>query len=161
VGYSIPSTIFLGSGRSSENQHERSGGIRGVEVSSMRRRGPEHGASDAPLDLRSVLRLLKEHYGPPAKPPTTDAFELVLLENVAYLATPSRRLEAFELLKRTVGTSPEAILAADSTALERVTASGILKDTFAGKLRECARIALEKYGGELESILGGAQAQAK
>jgi endonuclease-3 len=113
------------------------------------------------LDLQAALRLLREYHGSPGKLPTTDAFEFILLENVAYLATSSRRLEAFERLRRTVGTAPEAIMAADGTALERVTAEGILQSTFASKLRECAQIALEKYGGELESVLDGPLVQAK
>ena len=43
--------------------------------------------------------------------------------------------------KRAIGTSPKAILRATRAALEKVTSKGILKSTFAVKLRECARIA--------------------
>jgi endonuclease III len=94
-------------------------------------------------------------------PPTADPFELILLENVAYLASPARRLEAFEELKRSVGTEPEAILAADLSALEKITERGILKSTFAAKLRDCARIALEEFGGDLESVIRGPFTKAK
>ena len=65
---------------------------------------------DRALTLREVVKKLKKHYGPPAPPPTTEPFELILWENVAYLARPSRRREAFEQLKSSVGTSPTAIL---------------------------------------------------
>jgi endonuclease III len=75
------------------------------------------------------------------------------LENVAYLATPVRRREAFKQLKSTVGTSPAAILTARRQDLESVTARGILKGTFAAKLRECARIAVEKFDGDLRPSL--------
>jgi endonuclease III len=109
--------------------------------------------ADEPFSLGAAVKLLRQHYGVPVKPPTTGAFELILLENVAYLATPAGRREAFEQLKRTVGTSPEAILAAEKQALEGVTARGILKSTFAEKLRECARIALEEFGGDLEEVV--------
>ncbi|MGH8137086.1 MAG: hypothetical protein ACREVV_02660 [Steroidobacteraceae bacterium] len=85
--------------------------------------------------------------------PTADPFELILWENVAYLAPLARRREAFELLRRTVGTAPAAILAARQPALEEVTARGILKGTFAAKLRECARIALEHFRGDLEAVV--------
>lgn len=97
--------------------------------------------------------MLRRHYGPPARPPTADPFELILLENVAYLAPPARRREAFETLKRTVGTSPAAILSARAPDLEKVTARGILKSTFAAKLRECARMAAEDFGGDLRTAI--------
>lgn len=88
------------------------------------------------LTLGEAVELLRKHYGPPARLPTADPFELILLENVAYLAPPARRREAFEQLKNTVGTSPSAILAAKQPVLEDVTGRGILKSTFAAKLRE-------------------------
>ena len=91
--------------------------------------------------LGTAIARLQTHYGAPEPLPTTDPFELVLWENVAYLAPHARRLEAFRQLRHSVGTSPAAILAANKSALERVTAHGILKGDFAAKLRECARIA--------------------
>jgi endonuclease III len=105
------------------------------------------------LTLRESVEVLRRHYGPPAGLPTADPFELVLWQNVAYLATPARRREAFEQLRRTVGTTPAAILRADPQALERVTARGILKRTFAIKLRECARIAVNDFGGDLGAVI--------
>jgi len=116
---------------------------------------------DESLTLGKAVELLREHYGPPAPLPTADPFELILLENVAYLATPARRREAFEQLKSTVGTAPEEIMAAAPATLERVTARGILKSTFAAKLRECARIALEQFGGNLEAVIRGPLDKAK
>jgi endonuclease III len=103
--------------------------------------------------LREAVDVLRRHYGSPAQLPTANPFELILLENVAYLSSPARRIEAFELLRRTVGTDPIAILAADPQALENVTAQGILKSTFAGKLRQCALIAVDNFGGDLASVV--------
>jgi endonuclease III len=111
--------------------------------------------------LSEAVSLLEEHYGSPAPIPTKDPFELILWENVAYLASPVRRREAFELLKRTVGTAPESILAATDQQLESVTAKGILKNTFAAKLRDCARIALEEFDGDLAAIVRGPIREAK
>jgi endonuclease III len=107
------------------------------------------------LTLVEAVERLRVHHGPPVPPPTVDPFELVLLENVAYLATPERRREAFAQLRRSVGTSPAAILKAGRRALERVTSHGILESTFAAKLRECARVALEEFGGDLRPLLRG------
>jgi len=105
------------------------------------------------LTLANTVRELRQHYGPPEPPPSTDPFELILWENIAYLATPERRLEAFETLRRTVGTQPRAILAATQEELEAVTERGILAARFAGKLRACARISLEKFGGDLDAAI--------
>ena len=116
---------------------------------------------DESLTLGEAVKLLREHCGPPERLPTADPFELILWENVAYLATPARRREAFEELKRTVGTAPEVIMAAEPSALERITARGILKSRFAVKLRECARIALEQFGGDLEAVIRGPVDKAK
>jgi len=71
------------------------------------------------FSLGEAVRRLTRHYGPPEPPPTTDPFELVLLENVAYLASPARRREAFEDLRKTVGTRPQALLSARPQALEK------------------------------------------
>jgi len=105
------------------------------------------------LSLPQAVERLRRHYGAPARLPTSDPFELILLENVAYLAPPARRREAFARLQGGVGTSPAAILTAGQEALEKVTAGGILKSTGAAKLRECARIAVEKFGGDLRTPL--------
>ena len=113
------------------------------------------------MTLREAVATLKRHYGPPAPLPTRDPFELVLWDNVAYLASPPRRREPFELLKASVGTRPHAILAAPRAALETVAAKGILKSTFAQKLRECARIAEVALGGDLDAVVRLPLEQAK
>ena len=113
------------------------------------------------ISLRKAIRILKKHYGPPALLPTTDPFELILWENVVYLARPARRREAFEELKSLVGTSPDAILSASTGALESVTSRGVMKSTFAARLRECALIAVNDFGSDLASAINGPIAVAK
>ncbi len=102
--------------------------------------------------LKDAVRTLRRYYGRP-EPPSEDPFELVLLENIAYLGTSARRREAFDLLRRTIGTAPAQILGANRAALERVTAHGILKSRFASKLRDCAQIAMDSSGGDLAAAL--------
>lgn len=114
-----------------------------------------------PFDLPAAIAALRQVHGAPQPLPTTDAFELVLLENVAYLASPARRREAFDLLKRTVGTTPEAILAAPRASLEQVAAHGILAERFADKLLDCAQVAMEVSGGDLDRALRGAVESAR
>ncbi len=112
-------------------------------------------------DISAIMKILRSHYGALNLIPATDPFELVLWENVAYLATPARRAAAFEMLKREVGTSPQAILAAPLSALERVAAHGILKKKFAAKLRTCAEIALDQFQGDLRAAIAGPLPAAK
>jgi endonuclease-3 len=114
-----------------------------------------------PLKLAAVLQALKKHYGAPEPLPTQDPFELILWENVAYLAPPARRRAAFELLRRQVGLRPGDILAASQAALERVTAHGILKARFADKLRACAQIAIEDFAADLRFVIRQPLPQAK
>jgi endonuclease III len=111
--------------------------------------------------LRQSIAALRRFYDQLERPPSGDAFELVLFENVAYLAPSERRRAAFELLQQTLGTKPEAIQRASRAQLERVTAHGILKTRFAVKLRECARIAVQDFGGDLDAVLDISTAQAR
>jgi endonuclease III len=129
---------------------------RGASGVKRRMTVPGKDAPPAPsITLAQTVKVLRRHYGRPTPPPTADPFELVLWENVAYLAPPARRREAFEHLKRTVGTAPAVILKAKQSALERVTARGILKRTFAARLRTCARIAMKEFGGDLGAAIRG------
>jgi endonuclease-3 len=78
---------------------------------------------------------------------------MVLWENVAYLADDRRRLQAFETLKKQIGTEPARILSAPDEAVLEVTRHGIMPEQFADKLRKCARILLEKFDGDLRPVL--------
>jgi len=113
------------------------------------------------VTLGQAVRVLRKHYGRPEPLPTADPFELIVLENVAYLASPARRRNAFEQLKRTVGTSPAALETADLEAMQRATAMGILNVTAAAKLRKCAEIAIEHFGGDLGPVVRGNADSAK
>ena len=112
-------------------------------------------STSVPHELPDAIAALRRNHGRPQPLPTTDPFELVLLENVAYLASAARRREAFDLLRRTIGTTPEAIIGAPRAALERVAAHGILKERFADKLRLCAQVAMEAWGGDPDQALRG------
>ena len=103
----------------------------------------------------NAIATLRRFYGRVEPPPARNAFELILFENVAYLAPPPRRLQAFELLKQSIGTAPQEILGATRASLEHVSAHGILKVRFAHKLRECARIAVDLFGGDVDAALRG------
>jgi endonuclease-3 len=105
------------------------------------------------VSLPQVVDLLKARYGQPKVPRLGGPWEMILWENVAYLADDDRRQEAFQTLKKRVGTEPAQILSASNDALLEVTGHGILADQFAVKLRKCAKIALEEFDGDLRPVL--------
>ena len=103
--------------------------------------------------LGGILRALRRYYGKPEPPAVADPFAQILLENVAYLASDSRRTEAFRLLKKLTGLKPERILAASPASLQEIGGKGIMPANTAEKLREIAATALEEFGGDLSGVL--------
>ena len=85
---------------------------------------------------------------------------MILRENVAYLANDAKRAAAWEALRRRVGTTPKAILAAPRAELTAIARAGILASDRVEKIRECARIALEEFDGDLDRALDRAPAKA-
>jgi len=113
------------------------------------------------LTFSKLVDKLQQHYGPPASPPSTDPLELIIWENIAYLASDKRRAEAFATLKRTIVTNPEQILAAKHSALAAIGEAGILPDISAEKLLAIAKIADEEFASDLRSVLKKPLPQAK
>jgi hypothetical protein len=107
----------------------------------------------ATITFSKLVDKLRQHYGPPAPPPSTDPLELIIWENIAYLANDKRRAEAFATLRQTIGTHPEQILAARHPALAAIGKAGILPDISAEKLLTTAKIAYEEFGGDLSAAL--------
>jgi endonuclease-3 len=109
-----------------------------------------------------LIAQLRRHYGRPAAPPAKGPFELVLWENACYLLGDERRLEVFESLRREVGLTAAAIDgASDKVLLPLATRGGMRPETRVFRWREIARIALNQYGGNLDSILEMPYAAAK
>jgi endonuclease III len=113
------------------------------------------------ITFSKLVDKLQRLYGPPAPPPTTDPLELIIWENIAYLASDKRRAEAFASLKQTIGTRPEQILAAQHSALAAIGKAGILPDVSAEKLLLIAKIAHEEFNGDLRAALKKPLPQAK
>lgn len=116
--------------------------------------------SNLTITFSKLIDALQRHYGPPVPPPSTDPLELIIWENIAYLANDERRAEAFAKLKQGI-TSPEEILAAKHTSLAAVGKGGILPDVSAEKLLTIARIAYQEFDSDLHSVLKKPLAQAK
>src|SRR2546425_1037644 len=112
--------------------------------------------------LEKIVARLARHYGPPPAPITDDPFELIVLENVAYLVSDERREQAFRLLRELAGTKPHQIIAASKEDLLRVAKlSGIAPEQRASRLREITLIAATEFGGDLRNALKLPLAKAK
>jgi len=107
------------------------------------------------LPLSEVVRDLREFYGKPIPPVTSDPFELILWEQVAYLADDDRRAQAFRLLKERVGLTPAKILAASIGAVAEATKAGgsIAFLERARRIQESARIVRDEWAGDLKQAL--------
>jgi endonuclease III len=105
------------------------------------------------ISLSQVVERLEAHFGK-QKPPKLDGpWEMILWENVAYLADDDRRQQAFQTLKKRIGIKPTQILSASDEALLEVTRHGIMAEQFAEKLRNCASFVLEEFDGDLRPVL--------
>ncbi len=113
--------------------------------------------------LADIITRLRRHYGAPEPPPSDDPFELILWEQVAYLADDRQRVAAFELLALRVGLTPEKILAADEATLQSVTRHGgsIAYVERAARLRASAQLVIEKWNGDLRNALREPLAKAR
>jgi endonuclease III len=104
-------------------------------------------------ELAKVIERLAAHYGAQKPPKLAGPWEMILWENVAYLADDDRRRNAFQTLKQDVGIEAAEILDASDKDLLEVARHGILPEQFAEKLRTCAKIALEEFDGNLKQVL--------
>jgi endonuclease III len=108
-------------------------------------------------DKRGLARIVAElHslYGPPDPPAVTDPLQMILWENVGYLADDAPREAAYRQLVESVGATPEQILTAPASRLFAATLrGGILPELRARTLLTIAEIALTEFGGDLRPVL--------
>jgi endonuclease-3 len=103
--------------------------------------------------IPQIVQRLEAHFGRQKQPELDGPWEMILWENVAYLADDEQREKAFQALKMWIGTEPIRILSAADQALLEVTRHGIMAEQFAAKLRKCAEIVLEDFDGDLTPVL--------
>ena len=96
------------------------------------------------IPLPQVVDRLQSHYGPPKVPKLRGPWEMILWENVAYLADDDRRQQAFQTLKKRVGTEPTQLLSASHEALLEVTRHGIMPEQFC---RQAPQVCADRPGG--------------
>lgn len=104
--------------------------------------------------LQKIISQLSVHYGPPRPPISKDPFELILLENIAYLVTDERREAAFKLLRKHAGTKPHQILTATNEDLwPAARFGGVQPERRVTRIREIALIAMNEFAGDLKAAL--------
>lgn len=106
------------------------------------------------MPLQEVVAQLTAHYGRPRPAISRDPFELILLENVAYLVSDERREAAFKLLRKHAGTKPYEILtAANENLFPATRLGGMHPEQRVSRLREIALIAVNEFDGDLKTAL--------
>jgi len=108
-----------------------------------------------PAKLHRIVARLRKAYGRSVPPPAVTAFELVLWETVAYLATDERRARAFEALRTRVGLTPQAIIKADPAVLSEIAAIGgaVAVEDRARHMHDAAAYVIDAFAGSLDSVL--------
>ena len=119
--------------------------------------------TDAPQPrLPRLLDTLRRQHGPLSPPPAHTAFELVLWEKVAYLASDERRAAVFAQLRNHVGVTPEAILDANrSQIIDILTLGGMNAVERASNVIATAELIVGEFDGSLDAICAGPLAEAK
>ena len=106
------------------------------------------------LSLPKIIERLLAHYGKPKPPIISNPFELVLLENVAYLVSDERREAAFGALRKYAGTKPHELLAATNENILKATRlGGMHPRQRVTRLKEIALVAMNEFDGDVESAL--------
>ena len=105
--------------------------------------------------LTRVVGALLDQHGKIAAPPPVNAFEHVLWEKVAYLATDDVRTRAFEELRTRVGLSPRDILDAKPSTLREVARIGgaIGVDDRVRHMQDAAVFVVDTFEGSLDKAL--------
>jgi endonuclease-3 len=113
------------------------------------------------IPLPQVIDQLGVFYGEPDLPEVTDPWEMIVWENIAYLANDTHRRDAMKALREQIGSRPEQIRSAPVGQLLKAAVRGIVPEQSVQKLRRCAEIALDEFSGDLRPILRRPLAQAK
>ncbi len=102
----------------------------------------------------TIIESLKKHHGTPPSPPARGPFELVLWENAVYLLPDERRLEVFNALREQIGLNAASLDAAPDAVLLPIAIRGGMRPAMrVFRWRQIAQITLNRFGGNLDSIL--------
>jgi endonuclease-3 len=104
--------------------------------------------------LREAIARLRQHYGPPARLPVLDPFELVLWECCAYLVDDARRAKVYARLVKATAADPRRIAGMKPGALAKLIAAdgGMQPAMRAEKLQRAANLVLDWGQAELRAL---------
>jgi endonuclease III len=106
--------------------------------------------------IDSALKSLRKRYGDGALPEPREPFALIVWENAAYLVSDGVRSSVFSQLRKAIGMTPAAILAAPAALLQQaIRQGGMHAARRAEKVVRCAQIAVDRAGGNLKRALQG------
>src|SRR5581483_12372993 len=106
-----------------------------------------------PPALQDIVERLRAAYGKPERLPAEGPLELIFWENAAYLLTDERRKAAFDLLRDRTRFEPRKVLAAPQPALlDIANLGGMRPEVRVERWRSIARIALDEFEGDLETV---------
>jgi endonuclease III len=112
--------------------------------------------------LARAIGALRRVYGPQPLPVARNALEMILWEQVGYLADDDHRGQAFGTLATRAGLTASAILdATDDAILAATTAGGIHAVLRASRIRETARLVMREFDGSLDNALSESEAKAR
>jgi endonuclease III len=94
--------------------------------------------------LSKILAALNEQYGTVELPEPRTPFALILWETCAYLVDDERRAQTFANLRKTIGITPEKLVAAGPKKIEAAIRDGGMQPPHrAAKVFESAQLALD------------------
>jgi endonuclease-3 len=112
--------------------------------------------------LARAIGALRTAYGPQPLPVARNSLEMILWEQVGYLADDDQRRQAFGTLATRAGLTASAILdATDDAILAATTAGGIHAVLRASRIRETARLVMREFDGSLDNALPKSEAKAR
>jgi endonuclease III len=109
----------------------------------------------ARVSLRDAVAALRKVYGAPPPPLSDDPFQLILWEQIGYLASDETRATAFEALRKQVGLAPAKVFGAPAAKLAAVSrlGGGVAVEERADRMRASAEQVLARWGGDLRAVL--------
>jgi len=109
-----------------------------------------------------ILDSLEAHYGPQAAMWPMEPYEFLVWWHCGYPASDAVCARGWEALQRTVGVTPEKILAAsDAKLAAALKAGGMVPELRAQRLREIAERVVKEFAGDLAAALAGPVEQAR
>ncbi|MCB9399723.1 MAG: hypothetical protein H6510_18060 [Acidobacteria bacterium] len=94
------------------------------------------------------------------EPALPTVFAWVLWENFGYLARPANKFKAWKTWVNSVGIRPQDILRVDAQTQESALHVGILPQNDLAKIRKAAELAMSRWQGDPDKILGLSRDQA-